>query len=153
MEYESKPERLSGNPSHKRTGKRLPQEKQDKIVDMLKSGNGTTEIQRETGISKPTIISMRENLESSGEFKLGTWKKNTSALMSQIVTMGSERLLEEIDDIPVGQLPLAIAIMTDKVLALHDAPTVVVEHRLRVSHEDINSMLKGDVVDVPEIKT
>lgn len=39
--------------------------------------------------------------------------------------------------------------MTDKVLALQDAPTVVVEHRLRVSHEDINAMIKGDIIDLP----
>jgi hypothetical protein len=72
--------------------------------------------------------------------------------MSQIVSRGSTRLLEEIENIPAGQLPLAIAIMTDKVLALQDAPTVVVEHRLRVSHEDINAMIKGDVIDLPPAK-
>lgn len=42
--------------------------------------------------------------------------------------------------------------MTDKVLALQDAPTVVVEHRLRVSHEDINAMIKGDIIDLPPPK-
>jgi hypothetical protein len=70
------------------------------------------------------------------------------------VTRGSTRLLDEIENIPAGQLPLAIAIMVDKVQALQDAPTVIVEHRLRVSHEDINSMLKGDIIDVtpPEEK-
>ena len=72
--------------------------------------------------------------------------------MSQIVSRGSTRLLEEIENIPAGQLPLAIAIMTDKVLALQDAPTVIVEHRLRVSHDDINAMLKGDIIDLPPAK-
>jgi hypothetical protein len=44
--------------------------------------------------------------------------------------------------------------MTNKVMSLQDAPTVVVEHRLRVSHEDINKMLKGEkepiTIDVTE---
>jgi hypothetical protein len=69
--------------------------------------------------------------------------------MAAIVAKGSTRLLAEIENIPPGQLPLALAIMTDKVLALQDAPAVIVEHRLRVSHEDINKMLKGDIIDLP----
>lgn len=152
MEYESSPERLSTNPSHKRTGKRLPEEKQAKIKEMLKDGAGASEIKRETGVERTTVIAMRQNMESNNEFQLGTWKKQTATLMSQIVSRGSTRLLEEIENIPAGQLPLAIAIMTDKVLALQDAPTVVVEHRLRVSHEDINAMIKGDIIDLPPAK-
>jgi len=46
--------------------------------------------------------------------------------------------------------------MTDKVLALQDAPTTVVEHRLRISHEDINKILRGEktpeVIDIVEEK-
>jgi hypothetical protein len=58
-------------------------------------------------------------------------------------------LLSEIDNISPASLPLAIAIMADKVMALQDAPTIVVEHRLRVSHNDINAMIKGEVIDIP----
>lgn len=72
--------------------------------------------------------------------------------MAAIVAKGSTRLLAEIENIPPGQLPLALAIMTDKVLALQDAPAVVVEHRLRVSHDDINKMIRGEVIDVPASK-
>lgn len=119
---------------------------------MLKDGSGASEIREATGVNRTTIIAMRQNMESNSGFELGTWKKQTASLMSQIVSRGSSRLLQEIENIPAGQLPLAIAIMTDKVLALQDAPTVVVEHRLRVSHEDINSMLKGEIIDIPNNK-
>lgn len=123
------------------------------MIDMLKDGAGTQHIAEEVGVSKPSVISIKKDVEDNKGFELGTWKKNTSALLSQIVSRGSERLLEEIQNIPAGQLPLAIAIMTDKVLSLQEAPTVVVEHRLRVSHEDINKMLKSDVIDVtPQIE-
>jgi hypothetical protein len=152
MDYESSPERLSTNPTHKRTGKRLPKETQEKVEAMLKDGSGATEINEVTGVNRTTVIQMRQNMESNNGFELGTWKKQTASLMSQIVSRGSSRLLEEIENIPAGQLPLAIAIMTDKVLALQDAPAIVVEHRLRVSHEDINSMLKGDIIDLPPPK-
>jgi hypothetical protein len=39
--------------------------------------------------------------------------------------------------------------MTNKVMSLQDAPMVVVEHRLRVSHNDINAMIKGEIIDLP----
>ena len=152
MDYESSPERLSTNPTHKRTGKRLPKETQEKVQEMLKDGSGASEINQVTGVNRTTVIAMRQNMESNSEFQLGTWKKQTATLMSQIVSRGSTRLLEEIENIPAGQLPLAIAIMTDKVLALQDAPTVIVEHRLRVSHDDINAMIKGDIIDLPPSK-
>lgn len=152
MEYESSPERLSTNPTHKRSGKRLPKEKQDKVREMLQDGSGATEIRAVTGVDRSTVIGMRNHMENNSEFQLGTWKKQTASLMSQIVSRGSTRLLEEIQNIPAGQLPLAIAIMTDKVMQLQDAPAVVVEHRLRVSHDDINAMIKGEVIDIPPAK-
>lgn len=153
MEYESKPDRLSTNPSIQCTGKNIPKEKRNKVIEMLKDGAGTNVIKEETGVSKPSIIAIKKDTEDAGKFDLGTWKRQTASLLSQIVSKGSTRLLTEIENIPAGQLPIAIAIMTDKVMSLQDAPTVVVEHRLRVSHDDINKMLKGEkepvVIDVP----
>ena len=153
MEYESSPDRLPTNPSIHCTGKKVAKEKRQKVLDMLQDGAGTKEIVRETGVSKPAVIAIRKDEEDAGKFNLGSWKKQTAALLSQIVSKGSTRLLSEIENIPAGQLPIAIAIMTDKVLALQDAPTTVIEHRLRVSHDDINKMLKGekapDVIDLP----
>lgn len=153
MEYQSNPDRLPTNPSINCTGKKVPKEKRKKIVDMLNDGVGTKAIVEATGVSKPSVIAIRKDEEDAGKFNLGSWKKQTASLLSQIVSKGSTRLLAEIENIPAGQLPIAIAIMTDKVLALQDAPTTVVEHRLRVSHEDINKMLKGEkepiVIDVP----
>lgn len=152
MEYESSKERLSTNPSIQVTGKKVAKEKRDKVIELLKDGQGTSAVVEATGVSKSSVIAIRKDTEDNKGFELGTWKKQTANLLSQIVTKGSTRLLDAIDDIPAGQLPLAIAIMVDKVAALQDAPTVIVEHRLRVSHEDINSMLKGDIVDIKPIE-
>jgi threonine dehydrogenase-like Zn-dependent dehydrogenase len=152
MEYESSKERLSTNPSLQVTGKKIPKEKRDKVISALQDGQGTSAVVEATGVSKATVLAIRKDTEDNQGFELGTWKKQTANLLSQIVTKGSTRLLDAIDDIPAGQLPLAIAIMVDKVAALQDAPTVIVEHRLRVSHEDINSMLKGDIVDIKPLE-
>lgn len=147
MDYESKKERLNSNPASSCTGASLPDETKKKIMEMTLQGKSVDKIKEATGISKPTIYALQRN--ESDKFDLGQWKKTTTSVMSQIVARGSERLLSEIDNLPAGQLPLTIAILTDKIMALQDAPTVVVEHRLKVSHEDINKMLKGDVIDIP----
>lgn len=147
MDFESKKDRINSNPYSRSSGNKVPQEKKQVVVDMTMAGKPVTQIQSETGLSKPTINAIQRN--ESDKFDLGQWKKRTTDVMSQIVARGSERLLTEIDNIPAGQLPLTIAILTDKIMALQDAPTVVVEHRLRVSHDDINAMVKGEVIDLP----
>jgi hypothetical protein len=152
MEYESSPERLSTNPSSRVTGKKVAKEKRDLTVELLKDGVGTNAVVAQTGLTKQTVIAIKKDTEDNKGFDLGSWKKNTSALLSQIVTKGSVRLLDAIEDIPAGQLPLAIAILVDKVAVLQDAPTVVVEHRLKVTHHDINKMLRGDIIDIPPDK-
>lgn len=152
MEYESSPERLKTNFSERSTGKKIAKEKREKVIDMLKDGAGASAVSVETGVNKNAVIAIKKDLEDNKGFDLGTWKKNTAHLMSQIVSKGSTRLLEEIENIPAGQLPVAIAIITDKVMSLQDAPTVVVEHRLRVSHEDINAMIRADAIDISEPK-
>lgn len=151
MDFESDPERLPSNPSTRSTGEGLTDDQRNRVLGMLKDGVSVNEIVDQTGHSKHTILAIRRAHEDAGGLNLQSWKKATAATMAAIVAKGSTRLLEEIENIPAGQLPLALAIMTDKVLALQDAPTVVVEHRLRVSHEDINKMLKAeaDVIDLP----
>lgn len=150
MDYKSDPERLSTNPSKgRRVASKLDKDKKTKVKELLQNGTALRAIEKETGIARTTIRNVRNEMEDNKEFNLGTWKKQTAMTLSQIVSKGGERLLSEIDNISPAQLPLAIAIMADKVLSLQDAPTVVVEHRLRVSHTDINAMLKGDIIDIP----
>jgi len=151
MTFQSDPERLPTNPSTRSTGEGLTEDQRQRVITLLKEGVGLNEVVDQTGHSKHTILAIRRAQEDANGLNLMNWKKATAATMAAIVAKGSTRLLEEIENIPAGQLPLALAILTDKVLALQDVPTVVVEHRLRVSHEDINKMLKGDadVIDLP----
>lgn len=146
------PDRLSRNPSKQLTGNKVAPEKRAKVVEMIEAGESMKQIVREVGVAKDTAIAIRRAEEDKrGGVDLNTWKKNTANTLSQVVNRGAQRLLDgEIENIPAGQLPLALAILTDKVLALQDAPAVVVEHRLRISHEDINKMLKGeaDIIDI-----
>jgi hypothetical protein len=153
MEYQSNTRKTFYKSKARQTHSIKIRKEKDKVKELLKDGVALKAIERETGIARTTIRGVRNEMEDNNEFNLGTWKKNTASLMSKIATKGSQRLLEEIDNIPAGQLPLAIAIMTDKVMSLQDAPTIVVEHRLRVSHNDINAMIKGEVIDIPSNPT
>ena len=152
MEYKSSKNRLSTNPSERTKGKNMDKDKKAKVIALLNDGTGTNAVVAETGATKHAVLAIRKGIEDGQGLQLSTWKKETALTLSQVVSRGSTRLLEEIENIPAGQLALTLAILTDKVLALQDAPTVIVEHRLRVSHEDINSMLKGDIIDVTPIQ-
>lgn len=152
MEYKSSKDRLSTNPSERTKGKNMDKDKKAKVIALLNDGTGTNAVVAETGATKHAVLAIRKGIEDGQGLQLSTWKKETALTLSQVVSRGSTRLLEEIENIPAGQLALTLAILTDKVLALQDAPTVIVEHRLRVSHEDINSMLKGDIIDVTPIQ-
>jgi hypothetical protein len=65
---------------------------------------------------------------------------------------GAIRLDTEIDKLPISQMPLALAILIDKVQTLNDQPVVVTEHRLKISHDAINKMLSGEIVDISSEK-
>ena len=147
MEYESKKELLSTNPTGEVTGTGIPKEKRDKVIELLMQGKTNEQVAIESGVSKPTVIAIKKS-HKANEFSINEWKKNISTALASIVSKGADRLSVEIEKIPAGQLPLAIAILTDKILALQDAPTTIVEHRLRVSHEDINKMIKGEIIDL-----
>ena len=152
MDYESSAERLPTNHTKRNSGKNLPEAKIAEIEELLKQGMGVTAVCEKVKVSNNSVIGIKKRMEDANKFDHGTWKRNTAKVMSEIVTRGSQRLLTEIDNIPVGSLPLAIAIITDKAMQLQDAPSVIVEHRLKVKHEDINAMIRGDIIDVPAVE-
>jgi hypothetical protein len=147
MEYESKKDLLSTNVTGEVNGSRIQKDKKEKIIELFKDGKTNAQVAEITGVSKPTVIAIKKNEIATG-FSINEWKKQVSTTLAQIVVKGSNRLVDDIDKIPAGQLPLALAILTDKILQLQDAPTTVVEHRLRVTHEDINKMIKGEVINL-----
>jgi hypothetical protein len=147
MDYKSKEELLSTNPTGEVTGTGIDPEKRKKVVELLLQGKTNDQVAEEAGVSKPVVIAIKKHEIANG-FSVNEWKRGISTALASIVSKGAERLSVEIDRIPAGQLPLAIAILTDKILALQDAPTTIIEHRLRISHEDINKMIKGEVIDL-----
>lgn len=138
---------LPTNTSGDINGNKIPQDKKDLVIKLYASGKTNEQVAKESGVSKPVCIAIKKQAASGG-LDVAEWKRQVSAMFAGIVHKGAERLMIDIDNIPAGQLPLALAILTDKILALQDAPQTIIEHRLKVSHEDINKMLKGEVIDV-----
>lgn len=150
-DFESKHELLPTNTSGDINGKGVPQEKRDLILRLYGEGKTNAEVASLSGVSKPVCIAIKKSA-STGGLDVAEWKRQVSATFAGIVKKGADRLMVDIENIPAGQLPLALAILTDKILALQDAPQTIVEHRLKISHDDINKMLKGEVIDVTPAK-
>lgn len=148
MEYDSKYERVK-NDQKSTTLQKLSKEKKEQIVWMTEQGHTQKDIEEKVGVSSHTVVAVRNDMGDSN-LDLGTYKKRTSDLFKSIILKGAHRLDAEIDDLPITQMPLALAILIDKVQTLNDQPVVVTEHRLKIKHEDINRMISGEIVDLPK---
>lgn len=147
MEYDSKYERVK-NDQKSTTLQKLSKEKKEEIVWMTEQGHTQKDIEEKVGVSSHTVVAVRQDM-GDNNLDLGTYKKRTSDLFKSIILKGAHRLDAEIEDLPITQMPLALAILIDKVQTLNDQPVVVTEHRLKIKHEDINRMISGDIVDLP----
>lgn len=148
MEYKSNPDRIQKYTK----GGSLSKEKRDSIEAMTKEGKSVEFIAEKMGVKPDTIQGAMQVISDQKGLDVASWKKEMSQNLANTATRLAQRLDDNIDSLPIGQIPLAIAILVDKVQVLQDAPTVVVEHRLRVSHDDINAMIRGDVIEAKEVK-
>jgi hypothetical protein len=148
MDYEPKYERVK-NDKKSTTLEKLPKSKKEEIVWLTEQGHTQKEIEEKVGVSSHTVVAVRQDM-GDNNLDLGTYKKKTSELFKSIIMKGAYRLDAEIDKLPITQMPLALAILIDKVQTLNDQPVVVTEHRLRIKHEDINKMLSGEIIDLPK---
>jgi DNA-binding XRE family transcriptional regulator len=149
MESESKYERVK-NDQKSTTLEKLSPDKKKEIVWLTEQGHTQKDIEEKVGVSSHTVVAVRQEMGDK-DLDLGTYKRKTSELFKSIILKGAHRLDAEIDKLPITQMPLALAILIDKVQTLNDQPVVVTEHRLKVRHEDINKMLAGEVIDVESL--
>lgn len=140
------------------TGEKVPEDVKQSVLAALRSGTGMVAVANEYGLSTHTVAAIRDKAEESDPaFNLAAWKKSTAATLSRFVSKGASKLEEQVEQIPLASLPIAIAIAIDKIQALHDQPQTVVEHRLRVDHQSVNSLfdangivIEGEFTEVSE---
>lgn len=139
------------------TGERVAKDREryEGIVRALAEGLGTRAIARAFRVS-PHVVSAIRSREAQ---LVATEKKEVSRKMGDFVRMGVERLVEEIDTIPIGQLSVSVGIIADKKALLDGDPTMRVESglsRSAVTVEELRRVLaevrerqKAVVVDAP----
>lgn len=123
------------------TGERLKKQRPqiyDAIVKCLAEGMGILRIAAAFNVSNNTVTAVRdaEGLSISNE------KRQVSRNLRDFAKLGSERLVDEVANIPVAQLPIAIAVAIDKMQVLDGEPNRILETREKVrSIEDINAWI------------
>jgi hypothetical protein len=142
--------------SSRHTGEKLPDEVKTEVLAYLKEGNGIVATANKFKLTTHTVTALRNKAEEDDpSFNLAAWKKQTAATLSHFAAKGSKRLVDEVDKMPLASLPIAIAVAIDKIQALHDQPQTVVEHRLRVDHQAVNSLFDANniVLDAELVET
>ena len=146
MEYESKPERIKNTQTNSK-GSQIDPERRRICEDMIKNGVTRDEIREKTGLAEHTITAIRQGMEGLPD---KDWKKSVADKLKSVVWKGASKLDAEIENVSTSQLPVALAILIDKIAILQDQPTAVVEHRMvKITHEDINKMIRAEeIIDI-----
>ena len=144
MEYQANNEQFN------KAGSSLPKPAVRIAERLLKDGKTVEETSKIVAVRKQTIVNIRKQMEVDGKLELGSWKREVAGDIAEFVRKGAARLVNNVENIPIGQLPMALAIAIDKVRDLADAPTVTVEHRLKISQDELNKAfsLDSDVIEV-----
>jgi len=151
MDSEPKYERLDSTPPG--AGQKLPPATKRRIVSLLKQGTPPAETAKLVAADPDTVREMRNNLADSGQLDMLAFKRRTAGRLASFIDKSLARLDNEVEDIPIGQLMLPVAIAIDKMDKLVDpTPTVQVKAELRISADDINKLLGfgGPIIDVTQ---
>lgn len=138
MEYQANNENLND------PAKNVNKPVKNIIEKLLVEGKSCEDTAKLVSLRKSTIVAIRQSMEQDGKLELGAWKREVAGLLGDFVHKGAVRLSENVENIPIGQLPMAIAIAIDKVRDLADAPTVKIEARLKITQDELNDAFSLD---------
>jgi hypothetical protein len=139
MDTDPKFERIDSKPN---AGNSLPKPTKKRIETLLKQGMPAAETSKLVAVDPGTVKDIQNNLADSGQLDVLAFKRRTAMRLASFIDKGLARLDDEVQDMPIGQLPLATAIALDKLVGLVDqTPVVNVKAELRISAEDINKLL------------
>jgi hypothetical protein len=135
-------ERLNTNPSSNHSAKRVTKERRAQVEELLRSGTPILEAAKLAKMSPNNVMAIKRDMpEVTGlqdEFKATTVRN-----LKAFVQRASQKLVDELDQLHVSQIPIAMGISIDKINALQDQPQAVVEHRFSISHDALDKLLKA----------
>lgn len=143
--------RLDTNPSSDHNASRISEERKEAVRELLRAGRGIDEIAKLQRMSPNNVMAIKRAMpEATGlndEFKASTVRN-----LKSFVQQASQKLVDELDNLHVSQIPIAMGIAIDKIQALQDQPQAVVEHRFSIDHASLDRLLKSRGVDLAKAK-
>lgn len=114
------------------------------IVDGLGQGLGVRQLCRAYRVSHHTVAAVMAR-ESQA---VATLKERTVATLRTFGRLAADRLLDEVDQIPIQSLPIALGIAVEKAELLSGGATSRIEHaESGPTHEDYLRMISGKVIE------
>jgi hypothetical protein len=120
------------------------------IVDGLGQGLGVRQLCRAYRVSHHTVAAVMAR-ESSA---VATLKERTVSVLRTFGRLAADRLLDEVDQIPIQSLPIALGIAVEKAELLAGGATSRIEHtESGPTHDDYLRMISGKVIEAEVIAT
>ena len=118
------------------------------IVDGLGQGLGVRQLCRAYRVSHHTVSAVMAR-ESQA---VATLKERTVATLRTFGRLAADRLLDEVDQIPIQSLPIALGIAVEKAELLAGGATSRIEHtESGPTHEDYIRMISGKVIEAETV--
>jgi hypothetical protein len=114
------------------------------LVDGLGQGLGVRQLCRAYRVSHHTVAAVMAR-ESQA---VATLKERTVSVLRTFGRLAADRLLDEVDQIPIQSLPIALGIAVEKAELLSGGATSRIEHaESGPTHEDYLRMIGGKVIE------
>ena len=118
------------------------------IVDGLGQGLGVRQLCRAYRVSHHTVAAVMAR-ESSA---VATLKERTVSVLRTFGRLAADRLLDEVDQIPIQSLPIALGIAVEKAELLAGGATSRIEHtESGPTHEDYLRIISGKVIEAEAV--
>ena len=144
-------ERLDTSPSSDHNASRVSEDRKLAVRELLRSGVAIDDIAKSQRMSPNNVMAIKRSMpEATGlndEFKATTVRN-----LKSFVQQASQKLVDELDNLHVSQIPIAMGIAIDKIQTLQDQPQAVVEHRFTVDHASLDKLLKSRGADLRRSK-
>ena len=135
-------ERLNTSPSGEHNAKHVSAERRQQVEELLRKGTPILETAKLAKMSPNNVTAIKRSMPESTGLK-DEFKSTTVRNLKAFVQRASQKLVDELDNLHVSQVPIAMGIAIDKIQTLQDQPQAVVEHRLSISHESLSKLLKS----------
>lgn len=119
-------------------------------VSLIAAGAGLLKIARLLHVHHETVAAVRDREGSAIDIQKERIKRNVRLA----VEVGAERLPEIMAELPAGQLPIATAVLIDKLAQLDGEPTqrIEVTHKGHLTHDAVRASLEafpeGEVIEI-----